>query len=196
MGLSRRHRPAKAQAQQQNTKDPQLWPTNLLPRALPACPACHGANPRLGPQGSHAAGCGPEYEEWRSAPNTHLEQFLFLPFETLDPSPWSSRLVLCLHGWVGRRKGPGEGELGDFWQEPSLLLSPTPFLRLCLGVLSWGGRSSRQGLEKSGSTLGEGTGLPNRGLSETKILWDAIHPPPWKLTEKKRTSGEKPVKWE
>lgn len=46
-GPLRRHRPAKAPAQQQNTKAPQLWPTNLLPRALPSC---HRTNLRLGPR--------------------------------------------------------------------------------------------------------------------------------------------------
>lgn len=34
----RHHGPAKAPAQQQNTKAPQLWPTNLLPKALPCLP--------------------------------------------------------------------------------------------------------------------------------------------------------------
>ena len=34
----RRHGPAKAPAQQQNTKALQLWPTNLLPKALPCLP--------------------------------------------------------------------------------------------------------------------------------------------------------------
>lgn len=33
-----RHRPAKAQAQQENTKALQLWQMNLLPKALPCLP--------------------------------------------------------------------------------------------------------------------------------------------------------------
>lgn len=157
------------------------------PPALPAMELIPGWGHRVPTQ----RGVGQSMEEWRSAPNTHLEQFLFLPFETSDLSPWSSRLGLCLHGWVGGRKDPGRGNSGMSGMD-HLFFCPPSFPETLSGCPQLGG----QKWQAWPGEKWEHTGLPNKGLSETKILWDATHPPSWKLTEKKRTSGEKPVKWE
>lgn len=69
----RRHRPAKTRAQQQDTKDPQLWRTNLLPRAGPACPACGGANPRLKPWVPTQQGAPSAWRRGVLHPHPHLE---------------------------------------------------------------------------------------------------------------------------
>lgn len=110
----RRHRPAKTRAQQQDTKDPQLWRTNLLPRAGPACPACGGANPRLKPWVPTQQGAPSAWRRGVLHPHPHLEQFLLLAMETAAPCPWSRRLRSRLPGGGGVAGGPRGRALGNF----------------------------------------------------------------------------------
>lgn len=80
-----------------------------------------------------------------SALYTHLKRFPFPPFKSSDPS---------LPGWA--------------WAPSSVLHSLPVTLPECPQV----GRKASLTWRKLGAHWGSVAGLPNKGLSETQILWD------------------------
>lgn len=142
-GPLRRHGPAKARAQQQNTKAPQWWRTNLLPRVLPACLTRCGANPGLGPRVPTQRGVAQSGGELCSL---YPPQAFSLPaLQKLRP----------LSPWLGL--GPS-----------SVLYSLPVTLPGCPQV----GRKASLTWRKLGAHWDRDAGLPKKGLSETQILWD------------------------
>lgn len=79
----RRQGPAKAPSSATKHKGSSVVVDKPAPRARPACPA-RGANPRLRPWVPTQWGVA--QKRGHSAPQTHLEQLPFPPFETSDPS--------------------------------------------------------------------------------------------------------------
>lgn len=138
----RRHGPAKAPAQQQNTKAPQLWPTNLLPRVLPACPACHRANPRLGPQVPTQRGVAQRVYVWGGTllPIPTSTSFSSQSLKPQTPLSLARQAGIGPLWWVKGRAG--DRGFRDFWCGRLFLCA----LRLCPCALSGMGRSGRPGL--------------------------------------------------